>query len=286
MTSYGGYQRTGYGAQGGDEGGGFMSGSQQGSQGQSKRSTVDEYLRPVTIKQILDAKSAYTESEIQIDGFPVTTVTLVGQVRAVNPQTTNTTYKIDDGTGGSIDVKKWINLENSESGAETPFSLDTWVRVMGRLTSFNGKIHVGAHHVRVIDDYNEVSYHLLEATYVHLCISRGLPGGPWPQKEGGAVGGGHHAGGDSDSMFIDGGNGYGGDSAATNAMLGSCSRQAKSLYQFMQSDPRSIEGINIADVMAASGMSKRDVLAAADELLGNGIVYTTVDDETWAILET
>ncbi|KAK4199662.1 putative replication factor-A subunit [Triangularia verruculosa] len=286
MASYGGYQRTGYGAQGGDEGGGFMSGSQQGSQGQSKRSTIDEYLRPVTIKQILDAKAGYSESEIAVDGFAVSTVTLVGQVRSVNPQTTNITYKIDDGTGGTIDVKKWVDLEKSESGAETPFSLDTWVRVLGRLTSFNGKIHVGAHHVRVIDDYNEVSYHLLEATYVHLCISRGLPGGPWPHKEG-AVGGGGHGGGDSDSMFIDGGNGYGTASGAGgDSRVASCSRQAKSLYQFMQSDPRSIEGINIADVMGASGMSKRDILAAADELLGNGIVYTTVDDETWAILET
>ncbi|KAK4640419.1 Replication factor A protein 2 [Podospora bellae-mahoneyi] len=284
MTSYGGYQRTGYGAQGGDEGGGFMSGSQQGSQGQSKRSTIDEYLRPVTIKQIHDAKAGYNESEITIDGFPVSTVTLVGQVRSVQPQTTNITYKIDDGTSGTIDVKKWVDLEKSESGAETPFSLDTWVRVLGRLSSFNGKIHVGAHHVRVIDDYNEVSYHLLESTYVHVCISRGLPGGPWPQKEGVAAGG--HGRGDSDSMFIDSGNGYSGDAAAANARVASCSRQAKSLYQFMQSDPRSIEGINVVDVMAGSGMGKRDVLAAADELLGNGIVYTTVDDETWAILET
>jgi replication factor A2 len=33
-ASYGGYQRTGYGAQGGDDGGGFsVGGSQQGSQG-------------------------------------------------------------------------------------------------------------------------------------------------------------------------------------------------------------------------------------------------------------
>jgi hypothetical protein len=32
-------------------------------------------------------------------------------------------------------------------------------------------------------------------------------------------------------------------------------------------------------------MSVRDALTAADELLGQGLIYTTVDDETWAILE-
>jgi replication factor A2 len=29
----------------------------------------------------------------------------------------------------------------------------------------------------------------------------------------------------------------------------------------------------------------REVITAADELLGQGLIYTTVDDETWAILD-
>ncbi|KAK4161280.1 replication factor A protein 2 [Cladorrhinum sp. PSN259] len=269
MTSYGGFQRTGYGAQAGtDDGGGFMGGSQQGSQGQ-KKSYVDEFLRPVTIKQLLDCKAGYNDSELQLDGQPITQVTFVGQVRSVNPQVTNITYKVDDGTG-TIDVKKWIDPEKAGDN-ESKFGLDTYVRVLGRIQSFNGKLHIGAHHMRAIDDFNEVNYHLLEATYVHLCIAKGPGGG------GGGVGSVGGAGHDSDSMFVDGG---------SNAnKTANCSRLAQRLYDFLAGSAEGTSGININDIVSGTGMSARDVTGAADELLGQGLVYTTVDDVTWAILD-
>lgn len=228
----------------------------------------------MTIKQLVDCKEAYPGSDLAVDGVPTTQVTLVGQVRTVNPQTINLTYRIDDGTG-MIDVKKWIDAEKGET---TPrFPVDTYVRVYGRLQSYNGKRHVGAHHIRAIDDFNEVNYHLLEATYVHLTLTKANAGG---QQQGGN---GTDAGGDS--MFLDGGYGAGGagDSAAQQGRLASLSRNSRTIYTFLANSAGDAQHLN--QVAAGTKLSARDIMTSTEELLGHGLIYTTEDDETWAILD-
>ncbi|KJZ79844.1 hypothetical protein HIM_00558 [Hirsutella minnesotensis 3608] len=232
MSAYAGYTKPSYGAQGGEDSGGFFAGgSQTGSQGGGK-SYQDESLRPVTIKQILEAEEAFSGADFKIDGSPVTQITFVGQVRSVNPQPTNITFKIDDGTG-QIEVKKWIDADKQDE-ADPGFEVDSHVRVWGRLKSFSSKRHVGAHVIRPVADYNEVNYHLLEATY---------------------------------------------------RKLSGCTLPAKKMFNYMSNTPGGNEGMHLNVVTQGTSMTTRDVLNAADELLGQGLIYTTVDDETWAILE-
>ncbi|KAF5228920.1 hypothetical protein FOXYS1_15967, partial [Fusarium oxysporum] len=123
MSAYSGFTKTSYGAQGGDDSGGFFAGgSQQGSQGGAGgKSYQDESLRPVTIKQILDAEEAYAGADFKIDGSPVTQITFVGQIRKIQPQPTNITLNIDDGTG-MIEVKKWIDVDKQDD-ADAGFEL-------------------------------------------------------------------------------------------------------------------------------------------------------------------
>jgi hypothetical protein len=231
-------------------------------------------LRPVTIKQILDAEEAYAGADFKIDGSPVTQITFVGQVRHVQPQPTNITLKIEDGTG-TIEVKKWIDVDKQDD-ADPGFEPESHVRIWGRLKSFNNKRHVGAHVIRPVADFNEVNYHMLEATYVHLYFTKGPLGG-----QGGANG-------DGDSMFVDGG-GYndngGGNAGQAPTKLAGCSVLAKKMFNFMNDTPGGNEGVHLNVITNTTGMSVRDALTAADELLGQGLIYTTVDDETWAILE-
>ncbi|RMJ13095.1 hypothetical protein BHE90_011583 [Fusarium euwallaceae] len=272
MSAYNGFQKTGYGQGGDDSGGFFAGGSQQGSQGGGggSKSYQDESLRPVTIKQILDSEEPFQGADFKIDGSLITQITFVGQIRSVNPQPTNITLKIDDGTG-QIEVKKWVD---ADKGDDTEFELDSHVRVWGRLKSFNSKRHVGAHVIRPVEDFNEVNYHMLEATYVHLYFTKGPLGG-----QGGANG-------EGDSMFVDGGgyNDQTGSNAAPSKLSG-CSGLAKKMFNFMNDAPGGNEGVHINIITSSTGLSVRDVLTAADELLGQGLIYTTVDDETWAILE-
>ncbi|KAF5027791.1 hypothetical protein F66182_90 [Fusarium sp. NRRL 66182] len=274
MSAYAGFSKTSYGAQGADDSGGFFAGgSQQGSQGGGGggKSYQDESLRPVTIKQILDAEEAYAGADFKIDGSTVTQITFVGQVRNVHPQPTNITLKIDDGTG-QIEVKKWTDVDKQDD-ADPGFEVNSHVRVWGRLKSFNNKRHVGAHVIRPVADFNEVNYHMLEATYVHLYFSKGPLGG---------------ANGEGDGMFVDGG-GYndsaGGNAGQASTKLAGCSGLAKKMFNFMNDAPGGNEGVHLNVITSATGMTVRDTLTASDELLGHGLIFTTVDDETWAILE-
>ncbi|KAK1831399.1 hypothetical protein QBC39DRAFT_426130 [Podospora conica] len=234
----------------------------------------DDTLRPVTIKQLLDSKEPYPGADLSLDGHPITQVTLVGQIRSVQPQTTNITYRIDDGTG-LTDVKKWVDAEKTETEGANTFAPDTYVRVFGRLSSFNNKRHVGAHFIRAVEDFNEVNYHLLEATYVHLYLTKGPP----TAGEGGAAG----AAGGGDSMFVD--NGNTGAAGGIPPKVLSCSKGAQTMFNFLHNSPGGSEGLNLAQISNGTGMSSREVINASDELLGNGVIYTTIDDETWAVLD-
>lgn len=231
----------------------------------------DESLRPLTVKQILDAEEAFQGADFKIDGSPVTQITAVGQVRSFNPQPTNITVRIDDGTG-TLEVKKFIDVDKQHEAENPGYEVDSHVRIWGRLKSFSGKRYVSAHLIRPITDHNEVNYHMLEATYVHLFMTK-----PEAQNAG-----------DGDSMFVDGGAGYnagGQNNAATNSKLSGVSAPARKMHSFMNEAPGGNEGIHLNVITNATKMSVRDVLGAADELLGQGLIYTTVDDETWAILE-
>ena len=191
------------------------------------------------------------------------------------PQAINVTYRIDDGTG-LIDVKKWIDAEKADTNPR--YAPDTYVRVFGRLQSFNGKRYVGAHYIRAIEDFNEVNYHLLEATHVHLLMTKGSA------AAGGGGQGGAGTDADGDSMFVDGGYGAGGGGGgAADARLATCSPSARAVYNFMANSPG--DGANVGQVVAGTRMSAADVLTAAEELLGHGVIYTTDNDETWAILD-
>lgn len=236
------------------------------------QSYQDESLRPVTIKQIVEAEDvAGSGSDFKIDGHPISQLTFIGQIRSVNEQPTNATYRIDDGTG-QIEVKKWTDPEAKEDN-NVKLEVDSFVRVFGRLKSFHNKRHVGAHVLRPVTDFNEVNYHTLEATYAHLFYTRGPAG---------------QQNGNGDSMFVDGGNGASNgnmNGGQHSGKLTQCSPAARRMFQAMSSASGGAEGFHLQTVTGQTGMSAREVIDAADELLGQGLIYTTVDDETWAVLE-
>lgn len=226
----------------------------------------------MTVKQILDAEETYGGGDFKLDNQVLTQVTAVGQVSNIRQQPTNITITLDDGTG-QVEVKKFVDVDKQDEASNPGYEANSHVRVWGRLKSFGGKRHITAHMIRPVSDFNEVNYHMLEATYVHLFFTREAPGG-----------GGQNGG---DSMFVDGGDAGGGDAnnAVVSGKLSGCTPGAKRMYNFMSNTPGGNEGVNINIITNGTGMAVREVLTASDELLGTGLIYTTVDDETWAILE-
>ena len=267
-----------------------MAGSQSGSQGSPGGKVCTHYaktsyntanttkgygkdsLRPVTIKQLIEAQQPNPDGEFLIDGSEITQVTFVGQIRSMAQQATNTTYKLDDGTG-IIEVKQWFDADAPPNPNHAGLQENAWCRVFGRMKSFNGKRHVGSHFIRPITDYNEVSCHLLEATYVHCYYTRGPP----EQLQAGGGGG--------DSLFVAQDGGGGAAPAAGGRSMAGLSAGSRKVLTFLNNSPNNNEGTNVHNIAKSLGININEVFKAGDELLGQGIIYTTVDDETWAVLE-
>ncbi|KAJ6164683.1 Nucleic acid-binding OB-fold [Penicillium chermesinum] len=267
-----------YGGQSG--GGGFMPGETNSPSGGKTGDRDNKTLRPVTIKQILDASSPYPEAPYQIDGADVANVLFIGQVRNISAQSTNVTYKIDDGTG-EVEVKKWVDSAMADSmdtdeGTKGPgdgkneVKLNGHARVFGAIKSFGNKRYIGAHSVRPMTDINELNCHLLEATMVHLFFTRGPPGG---------ASGGNAQGGDA---VMGGADDYG---AGQNKALGHMTPLAKKIYNVLKTEPQDDTGLHLQQIATKLNVPATDVARAGEELMGAGVIFSTMDEQTWAILE-
>lgn len=170
-----------------------------------------------------------------------------------------------------IEVKQWVDGDAETDPNRPPPSEGQYVRVWGRLKAFGDKRHVGSRIIRTITDYNEINMHLLEATAVHLSLTRGPPGA--------AAGAGNDGG-----MFVDGGNGAPAISGGRK-LPAKLSMSSRKVFELLQSAPQNNEGLHVTMIASRLSSTTQDVFKAGDELLTEGLIYTTVDDETWAVLE-
>lgn len=178
-----------------------------------------------------------------------------------------------------MEVKQWIDTDSSTSieeggGHKSKLVENDWARAWGRVKAFGGRRHVGAHVIRPITDKNEITYHLLEATYVHLYFTRGPP----PSEPGAQAGNGPAVEGASTL-------GLGGQTMIGGQAMPNVSQAAKRVYQAIKSTPQNNEGLHVQNIAATIGMNVNDVMKAGDELLSHSLIYTTVDDLTWAALD-
>ncbi|KAL9558526.1 hypothetical protein MBANPS3_000862 [Mucor bainieri] len=158
--------------------GGYMDNSYDNSNstsgtGYTKKPLGEQTLRPLTVKQIKSAISPQ-EGQFKIDNSNVTQITFIGVIRTVQELATNFVYTIEDGTG-VIDVRRWFNDPNEgpdDDDARRELMAETYVRINGRINSFSNRISVVAHYMRPITDFNEMSYHFLDAINTHLMFTK------------------------------------------------------------------------------------------------------------------
>ncbi|KAJ5159447.1 uncharacterized protein N7482_006451 [Penicillium canariense] len=266
---------------GGGGGGGFMPGEMNSPSGGKGGDRDNKTLRPVTVKQIVDASQPFPEANYQVDGADVASVLFIGQVRNISSQSTNVTYKIDDGTG-EIEVKKWVDSALADSmdtdegkvagESKNEIELNGYARVSGAIKSFGNKRYVGAHNVLPVKDINELHCHILEATVVHLFFTRGPPGSANAGASAGAAG----------DAVMGGAEDYG---AGQNRAVLSMSPLAKKIYQLLKTEPQDDTGLHMQQIASKLNTPATDVARAGEELLGAGVIFSTMDEQTWAILE-
>ncbi|KAI8089095.1 uncharacterized protein BX664DRAFT_385639 [Halteromyces radiatus] len=212
------------------------------TQTHNKKARGEQSLRPVTVKQLQNVQMPQ-EGTFFIDDVEISQIRLVGVIRDVNEQSTNVTYRVEDGTG-SIEVKKWIDQNESSAELSRRYGLlpDKYVRISARLNSFNNRISLMAFDIRAITDYNEISYHLLDATYNHI---RNSSTKDYPMQ----------------------------DAAPVNSLL-------EKVFTVIQSSGTD-EGIHIDQLISSfhGQYPEAQIREAADNLYQEGRVYNTVDDD-------
>ncbi|KAG4302573.1 hypothetical protein PCK1_001157 [Pneumocystis canis] len=254
--------QNGGGGKGGGGGGGFLGGNFEIQEELNQTSTIKRSngntLRPVTIKQILEASQQHPDAEFKIDGIEINQLSFIAVVRNISIQSTNITYRMEDGTG-LIEVKQWLEMEaimDDNPKKNIDIIPDTYVRVIGQLKAFNNKRHIGAHHIRTITDLNEVQYHFLEATAIHLYFTRG------PLQN----------------------NNLSKNFTSLNENILNSHISFHNLSPYLQkvmaavhAAPDTNEGINIHQLAKIVGGG--NIEQAIEELTSDGLLYTTIDDE-------
>ena len=131
----------------------------------------------MTIKQLLQAEST-NEETLRVDGHELHHARIVGQIVTVAESATYITLTLDDGTG-TIECRIWMDSDANPADAslglrdynrqkKSELRELVYVAATGYLKSFNNRRSFIAKRVRPITDYNEITYHNLEALYVHL----------------------------------------------------------------------------------------------------------------------
>ena len=118
-----------------------------------------------------------------LDGFPVGSVALIGELTSVEESPTFLKLQLEDGTG-SIEVKKWNDTPNASDGdgsAPAPsgsLGLKTgmWVAVHCSVKEFNGTLSLNTSSVHTTDvnkDFNAITHHYLTAIVESLGKTKG-----------------------------------------------------------------------------------------------------------------
>jgi len=275
MSGYGGYEYdTANGEAGNQGGGGFMSQpASQNDEAKEKKSRDKQTLVPLTIKQLLGATKAAADDEgFQIDGRELSQVRLVGNVVTVDARDTKAAFEIEDGTG-KVSVTLWLN-DGGDPGSTLHSRLEkmvagSYVCVHGQAKEYGGKLTVSAFDMRPVEDHNEVTYHLLEAIYVHAKAQQKAAA---PQQ---AAGGRQSSFGASFAPQTAGVSaGGGGDDDA----LGLTSLQRR-VFDYYTVNGTGDEGCEVNSVAAGLSLDLGTVKMAVDFLASEGHLYSTIDDD-------
>ncbi|OMH81781.1 Replication factor A protein 2 [Zancudomyces culisetae] len=239
------------GGSGAASAGGFFT-SEAGSA--KKDAIAQQTVRPVTIKQLLAIDTEHPDKPFVIDGNEIKFLYMIGVVRNINSQATMTTYSVEDGSG-SIEVKVWANHLNNESDEAAGIQPNQYVRIIGEFKLFNDKRHVLALSILPINDFNEITYHLLSVVQTHLESTKGMGGGK-------------------------AGHGVLGHDAKSSHVGGSGDSVVKRVYDYIASVRDKLQGVDIKDIERdlAPEISPNQIRAATNSLIDDGNIFTVIDE--------
>lgn len=141
-------------------------------QSEEKRSRQRaQNIMPVTVAEIIN--STQLDDKFFSGDVEIFQVTLVGLVKSVKESSTRLDYEIDDLTGPPLEVKQFVDNDDSVPDEERVQAVreNTYVRVRGTVRSFAGKKSVVAFKISPVTDLNEMTYHILEVIHSHASLA-------------------------------------------------------------------------------------------------------------------
>eukprot|EP00808_Paulinella_micropora_P011110 g24462.t1 len=264
-------QGGGWSASQGDGGGGFMSqvpaSQANDSPGVGKKKKFEsQSLLAVTIKQLNTATQR--ESKFVIDNKEISQVTFVGHVISMEMQSTNINYMIDDGTG-KITVRQYIDAEDQD-----PQQLreDQYVRVVGNIRALGGAMSVVAFQLSAIRDYNEITFHMLEAIHGHLYNTRGPIAGGAPATSAPAM----QVKSEPSSSYAQG-QVISMGSGLENSNIDSVQQAVLKVFSDNASDDQGQSFTFVCSKL--TNISQQKIREAVEFLCNEGLLYSTIDEE-------
>ncbi|XP_052774059.1 replication protein A 32 kDa subunit-B-like [Mya arenaria] len=249
----------GFQAQGGfSSPGGF--GTPQADEKRSRQRA--QTIVPVTAAEIIN--STQQDDKFYSGEIEIYQVSMIGLVRAVKESATRIDYEIDDLTGPPLEVKQFVDNDESVPDEERIQSMreNTYVRVRGTVRSFGGKKSITASKITPVTDMNELTYHILEVVHSHITANAGQTGGG---DMGGAVQG--------MTSMDQGGAGFSDDMVSGLTSIQNQVRMA------IKSDG-SAEGASVDMVSRQmKGLPEKAIRDAIEFLSSEGHIYSTIDDD-------
>jgi len=112
----------------------------------ARKPTEEQFMIPITIRQAL--KSVTPDGQCLIDGRDPHHVKLIACIKDIEVSATAVTYNVEDGTG-LINVKEWTNNVSPEAAGQSSLAPQMYVRIIGKLSSFQGVASITAYQVKV-----------------------------------------------------------------------------------------------------------------------------------------
>lgn len=246
----------GAGGQGYMSPGGF--GTPQQSDDKKFRQRAQNIL-PVTIAEIINSTQnddKFFSSEIEIYQ-----VKILGLVRTLKESPTRLDYEIDDLTGPPLEVKQFVDNDESVPIEEKIQAMreNTYVCVRGTVRSFGGKKSVVAFKISPVTDMNELTHHILEVIYSHASLTNQATKVLGTQSIGSSLNIGH---GDHSDVMVSG--------------LTVIQNQVHVAIR----NNTSAEGASVESVCKQiKGVPEKAIRDAIEFLSSEGHIYSTIDDD-------
>jgi RPA family protein len=128
---------------------------------------------PMTLSMLINTEKT-SDDHFEVDGENINDIIIVGRVFDKESHPTRTTFMINDNTGCMK-----VNIYNKEENVlpeymnqfEKVFTNECYVKIFGSIRMFKENKAIVGTHLHVIEDYDEITNHLLQV-FIASCVRR------------------------------------------------------------------------------------------------------------------